>query len=51
MRYTATDATTGTITATADGDDAIIGLTIVLTGTCDSATGADPGPLSAVDCR
>ena len=40
VRYNATDATTGVITATADGDDAIIGLTIVLTGTYDSATGA-----------
>jgi type IV pilus assembly protein PilA len=40
VRYTATDATTGVITATADGDDTITGLTIVLTGTYDSATGA-----------
>ena len=40
VRYTSPDAATGVITATADGDDAILGLTIVLTGTYDSATGA-----------
>ena len=40
VRYTSTAPTTGVITATADGDDNILGLTIVLTGTYDAATGA-----------
>jgi type IV pilus assembly protein PilA len=40
VRYTSTSPTTGVITATADGDDNIMGLTIVLTGTYDAGTGA-----------
>ena len=39
VRYTSIAPTTGVITATADGDDNIVGLTIVLTGTYDNATG------------
>ena len=40
VRYTSTTSTTGVITATADGDDNIIGLTIVLTGTYNAGSGA-----------
>ena len=39
VRYTSIASTTGVITATADGDDNIVGLTIVLAGTYDAATG------------
>ena len=39
VAYVGTDATTGTITATATGDAAITGSTVTLTGTYVTATG------------